>query len=73
MTIEVEWIFKNTKLGCLDVRATLLIHLRLRPHQPLLISIVLVIGKRQPLPGIVVSGIGQHSATTREYRTWNAS
>ena len=63
--------FKNTKLRILGVRASLLIHFALRPHQPLLGSTVLVISKHQPLLPVRVLGIGKHNATTRDYRTWN--
>ena len=52
--------FKNTKLKSLCVRAILLIHSALGPHQPLLVSIVLVIGNRQPLLGVGVLGISKH-------------
>ena len=65
--------FKNTKLRSLGVRASLLIHFALRPHQPLLVSIVLVIGKRQPLLRAGVLGNSKHNATTGKYRTRNAS
>ena len=55
----------------LGVRASLLIHFALWPHQPLLASIVLVISNRQPLLGVGVLGNGKHGATTRNYRTWD--
>ena len=61
--------FKNTKLGALGVRAILLIHCALWPHQPLLVSTVLVISKRQPLLRLGILGNSKHGATTGNYRT----
>ena len=54
--------FKNTKLESLCVRATLLIQAYAWPHQPRLVSSVLVIGKSSPQPRVVVLGIGKQSA-----------
>ena len=73
MEVRKQSGFKNTKLKSLGVRANLLIHLAIQPHQPLLVSTVLVISKRQPLLPAVVLGNSKHIATTREYCTRNAS
>ena len=66
---ESRWIQEH-QAGVLECSYYPTYTYALRPHQPLLVGSILVIGNRQPLLRVVVLGISKHGATTNRYRTW---